>query len=77
MYQGYGNSVGNNFKHVQITTKCRYKMMRTSKIAAFCRAAIEEVCKRRGIAAEIINVQNNHAHLIVDCPRTMRDAKLV
>lgn len=77
MYQTYGNSVGNNFKHVQITTKCRYKMMRTTKMAAFCRIAIEEACRRHEIKIEILNVQNNHVHMIVDCPRTMCDAKLI
>jgi putative transposase len=77
MYQTYGNSVGNNFKHVQITTKYRYDMMRTSRIEAFCKIAIEEACKRYGITIVILNVQNNHVHMIVDCPRTMCDAKLI
>ena len=77
MYQSYGNSVGNNFKHVQITTKYLYKMMRGSKVASFCRIAIEEACRRHGIKIEIINVQSDHVHLIVDCPRTMSDSKMI
>ena len=77
MYQTYGNSVGNNFKHVQITTKYRYKMMRTATIKTFCRVAIEEACKRHKIKIEIINVQSDHVHLIVDCPRTMSDVKMM
>lgn len=77
MYQTYGNSVGNNFKHVQITTKYRYNMMQKEKLKVFCRVAIEEACKKHGIKIEVINVQPDHAHLIVDCPRTMCDAKMI
>src|SRR3972149_6255374 len=77
MYKHYSTSVGNNFKHVQITTKYRYKMMQSAKIATMCRVAIEEACQNHGIKVEIINVQINHVHLIVDCPRTMCDAKLI
>jgi len=77
MYQTYGNSVGNNFKHVQITTKYRYQMMGKEKLRVFCKIAIEEACKKHGIEIEIINVQTDHVHLIVDCPRTMCDAKLI
>ena len=77
MYNNYQTSVGNNFKHVQITTKYRYKMMQSAKIAMMCRVAIEEACQKHGIKVEIINVQSNHVHLIVDCPRTMCDAKLI
>lgn len=77
MYQIYGNSVGNNFKHVQITTKYRYEMMRTATIRTFCRVAIEESCRRHRIKIEIINVQSDHVHLIVDCPRTMSDIQMI
>ena len=77
MYQHYDSSVGNNLKHVQITTKYRYKMMRSATIKTFCRVAVEEACKRHKIKIEIINVQEDHVHLIVDCPRTMCDSKLV
>jgi len=77
MYQTYGNSVGNNFKHVQITTKYRYQMMGKEKLRFFCRVAIEEACKKHGIEIEIINVQTDHVHLIVDCPRTMSDSKMI
>jgi len=77
MYNHYSHSVGNNFKHLQITTKYRYKMMRTARIKTFCRVAIEEACRRHKIEIEIINVQSDHVHLIVDCPRTMADAKMI
>lgn len=77
MYQTYGNSIGNNFKHVQITTKYRYNMMRKEKLRVFCKVAIEEACKKHGIKIEIINVQSDHVHLIVDCPRMMCDSKMI
>ena len=44
---------------------------------SFCRVAIEEACKKHGIKIEIINVQSDHVHLIVDCPRTMCDSKMI
>ena len=75
MYNQYGNSVGNNFKHVQITTKYRYEMMCGEKVSTMCKISIEEACKKHKIKVEIINVQSNHVHLIVDVPRTMTDAK--
>ena len=77
MYQTYGNSVGNNFNHVQITTKYCFKMFRKEKLRVFCRIAIEEACKKHGIKIEIINVQIDHVHLTVDCPRMMCDAKMM
>jgi REP element-mobilizing transposase RayT len=77
IYKHYENSVGNNYKHVQITTKCRYRMMRKEKINVFCRVAIEEACKKHKIEIIILNVLENHAHMIVDCPRTMSDARLM
>lgn len=77
MYQNYENSVGNNFKHVQITTKYRYKMMKSPTIKTFCKVAIEEACKNHKIKIEILNVQSNHVHMIVDCPRTFSDAKMM
>ena len=77
MYNNYGSSVGSNFKHVQITTKYRYDMMRKEKIEVFCKVAIEEACKRHKIAVEIIKVMDEHVHLIADAPRTMSDAQLL
>mgnify|MGYP001563022086 CR=1 FL=1 len=77
MYNHYQTSVGNNFKHVQITTKYRYQMMQKNKIEIFCKIAIEEACKKHGIEIIILNVQSDHVHMIVDCPRTMCDAKLI
>ena len=77
MYQSYSTSVGNNMKHIQITTKYRYKMMRQEKIMVFCRVAIEEACKKHDIKVIIINVQPDHVHSIIDCPRTMSDAQLM
>jgi len=77
MYNNYGSSIGNNFKHVQITTKYRYNMMRKERIEVFCKVAIEEACKRHKIEIVIIKVVVNHVHMIVDCPRTMSDAQLL
>ncbi len=77
MYNNYGSSVGNNFKHVQITTKYRYDMMRKEKLEVFCKVSIEEACKKHKIDIVILKVVVNHAHMIVDCPRTMSDAQLL
>ena len=77
IYKHYQTSVGNNLKHVQITTKYRYQMMKKEMIKVFCRVAIEEACKKHEIKIVIINVQSDHVHAIVDCPRTISDAKLI
>jgi len=77
MYKHYKGSVGNNLKNIQITTKYRYEMMKQDKLKVYCKVAIEEACKRHKIEIEIIKVLNEHAHMIVDCPRTMSDAKLM
>ena len=77
MYKHYSHSVGNNLKTIQITTKYRYKMMRQKKLKVFCKVAIEESCKRHKIEVVILKVLDEHSHLIVDCPRTMSDAKLM
>ncbi len=77
IYKHYQTSVGNNLKHIQITTKYRYKMMRTEKIKVFCKVAIEEACKKHKIEIVILKVLDEHVHMIVDCPRTFADCKLV
>ena len=77
MYQSYETSVGNNLKHVQITTKYRYAMMQKENLQIYCKVAIAEACKRHLIKIMIINVQPDHVHTIVDCPRTMSDAQLL
>ena len=69
--------VGANRKHIQLTPKYRYKMMRSEKLKVFCRVAIEEACKKHGIAIEIIKVMDEHVHIIVDCPVTMSQAKMI
>lgn len=74
-YKHSRNCVGSNRKHVQLTPKYRYKMMRQEKLKVFCKVAIEEACKRHKIELEIIKVMPEHAHMIVDIPRTMCDAK--
>ena len=76
-YKHSRNCVGSNRKHVPITTKYRYEMMRQEKIKVFCRVAIEEACKRHGIVVDIIKVMSDHVHMIVDVPRTMSDAQTV
>src|SRR4030067_936426 len=77
IYKHYQTSVGNNLKHIQITTKYRYKMMQKEKIKVFCRIAIEEACKKHKIEILIIKVLDEHVHLIADCPRTLSDAQLM
>ena len=77
MYKSYGSSVGNNFKHVQITTKYRYNMMQKNKLLAFCKVSIEEACKRHNIEIVILKVMSDHVHMIVNCPRNLPDVKLV
>jgi len=76
-YKHSRSSVGANRKHIQITPKYRYEMMRKEKLKVFCRIAIEEACKRHNIELEIIKVMSEHVHMIVDCPRTISDAKLL
>ena len=48
-YKSYGNSVGNNLKSIQITTKYRYQMLRQGRLKTFCKVSIEEACKRHRI----------------------------
>ena len=76
-YKHSGSSVGANRKHVQITPKYRYRMMRSEKLKVFCRVAIEEACKKHKIEIVIIKVLDEHVHAIVDCPRTMSDAQMM
>ncbi|MEK6861285.1 MAG: IS200/IS605 family transposase [Nanoarchaeota archaeon] len=76
-YRHHENSVGNNLQTIQITTKYRYEMMRQDKLKTFCKVSIEEACKRHKIEIIIIKVLNEHAHLIVDCPRTMSQSYLM
>jgi REP element-mobilizing transposase RayT len=76
-YKSYGSSVGNNLKSIQITTKYRYQMLRQDKLKTFCKVSIEEACKRHRIDIVILKVLNEHAHLIVDCPRTLSDAMMM
>ena len=76
-YKSYGSSVGNNLKSIQITTKYRYQMLKQEKLKTFCKISIEEACKRWKIEIVILKVLNEHAHMIVDCPRTISDAKLM
>ena len=74
-YNHSWSSVGANKKHIQLTPKYRYKMMRKDKIKTYCKVAIEEACKRHKIAVEILKVMPEHAHMIVDVPRTMSDSQ--
>jgi len=52
-------------------------MMQKDRLRVFCKVAIEEACKRHKIELEIIKVMDNHVHMIVDCPRTMTDIKMM
>ena len=76
-YKHSRSSVGSNRKHIQITPKYRYEMMRQEKLKVFCRVAIEEACKKHGIVVEIIKVMSDHVHMIVDIPRDMTDIKAI
>ena len=76
-YKHSRSSVGANRKHVQITPKYRYHMMRQEKLKVFCKVAIEEACKKHDIVVEIIKVMDEHVHLIADAPRTMSDAQMM
>jgi len=77
MYKHYSGSVGNNLKSIQITTKYRYKMMRKELIKTYCEVSLTEACKKHKIEIVIVKVLEEHSHMIVDCPRTMSDAKLM
>ena len=70
----YGSSVGGNKKHIQLTTKYRYKMLRQEKLKVFCEVAITEACKRYKIEIIVLKVMPEHMHMIADVPRTMSDA---
>ena len=76
-YKHGGSSVGANKKHIQLTPKYRYHMMQKEKLKVMCRVAIEEACKRHKIEIIILKVLNEHAHLIVDCPRTISQSYLM
>ena len=76
-YKHYGSSVGNNLKTIQITTKYRYQMMRQERLKVYCKVALEEACKKHKIEVIIVKVLPEHSHIIVDCPRTISDAKLL
>ena len=75
MYKHSNSSVGANRKHIQLTPKYRYKIMRKEKLKIFCRVSIEEACKKHKIEIEIIKVMDEHVYMIADIPRTMSDAK--
>ena len=74
-YKRSESSVGANKKHIQLTPKYRYKMMRKEKLKIFCKVSIEEACKQHKIEIEIIKVMDKHVHFIADVPKTMSDAK--
>ena len=76
-YHHYENSVGNNLQTIQITTKYRYHMMRKDKLKVNCKVAIEEACKNHKIEIIILKVLDEHVHLIINCPRTMSQSKLM
>ena len=74
-YKHSCSSVGANKKHIQLTPKYRYKMMRREDIKVYCKVAIEEACNRHKIVIEIIKIMPEHVHMIADIPRTMSDSK--
>jgi len=76
-YKHYQNSVGNNLMTIQITTKCRYHMMKKDLINTYCKVAIEEACRKHRIEIVILKILEEHVHAIVDCPRTLSIAGLM
>ena len=52
-------------------------MMRKELIRTYCKVAIEEACKKHKIEIVILKVLDEHSHMIVDCPRTISDVKLM
>ena len=76
-YKHYENSVGNNLQYVQITTKCRYKVIRKELLKTYCKVAIEEACKKHKIKIIILTVMPEHVHMITDIPRTMSQAYMM
>jgi len=76
-YTHYENSVGSNLQYIQITTKCRYKVIQKELLKVYCKVAIEESCKRHKIKIIILKVMNEHVHLITDIPRTMSQAYMM
>ena len=52
-------------------------MMKQDKSKIFCRVSIEEACKLHKIEIIILKVLNEHAHLTVDCPRTISQSYLM
>ena len=76
-YKHYENSVGNNLQSVQITTKCRYKVIQKELLKVYCKVAIEEACKKHKIKIIILKVMNEHVHMITDIPRTMSQAYMM
>ena len=76
-YNHYSTSVGNNYKHVQLTPKCRYKMMRKEKIKVFCKVSIEEACKKHKIEIVILKVMDDHVHMFISAPPKYSPAQIV
>ncbi len=76
-YKHYENSVGSNLQYIQITTKCRYKVIQKEKIKVYCKVAIEDACNKHKIKIVILKVMNEHVHLITDIPRTMSQAYMM
>ena len=52
-------------------------MMKKGLIKTYCKVAIEEACKKHKIEIVILKILEEHVHMIVDCPRTFADCKLV
>lgn len=76
-YRHYNTNVGGNYKHIVFSTKYRWEILKPEIIKKTCKEIIEQVCKKHGIKIENLNVQDDHVHIMVDCPRTMSDAKLI
>jgi putative transposase len=77
-YNHYNTNVGHNLKLIQITTKYRKPVMANGNgMKEVCEDSIRWICNRHKIDIKALNVQADHVHMIVDCPRTMTDSKLL
>jgi len=65
MYNNYKSSIGNNFKHVQITTKYRYKMFGKQGYLNLITACIRRAASMHEIKIIELNVQSEHVHCVV------------
>ena len=67
----YTHKVGTNYWHLVFVTKYRYKMFGKFKQRSLITAALRRAAKRHGITLHEVQVQADHAHLLVSLPYRM------